>query len=53
MQPDLLNLAGYGLVSVQSVEHDYHIKAETLIAPAICIHCQSGSIELLARTCKI
>ena len=53
MQPDLLNLAGYRLLSVESNEHDYHIKAVAVVTPAICIHCQSGSIELLARTCKI
>lgn len=33
MQPDLLNLAGYRLVSVESSEHDYHIKAEATATP--------------------
>lgn len=49
MQPDLLNLAGYRLVSVESSEHDYHIKAEATATPEACIHCQSHSLVGFGR----
>jgi transposase len=49
VSPDLLNLAGYEVLAVDTNEHDYHIKACVIAAQESCIHCQSSSIVGFGR----
>lgn len=49
MPPDLLNLAGFRVLHVETNEHDYHITAETSEAPKRCEHCFSQTIVGFGR----
>lgn len=39
MPTNILNLPAYTITNIEETEHDYHINAETKIAPLACPHC--------------
>lgn len=49
MLPNLLNLPGINVVSVEETEHDYHIKASTTIAAKMCPHCFHPDLYAFGR----
>ena len=44
MPPDILNLPEYRALQVDDSGPDYHIRAEAIIPPAVCIHCGAASL---------
>ena len=44
MLPDILNLPEYRVLQVDDSGPDYHILAETIAPPVVCIHCGAASL---------
>jgi transposase len=42
--PNLLNLSGYRIITVDETDDAYHIAAETLVEPLSCPHCGNPTI---------
>ena len=49
MPANILNLPAYTVMAVDQTEHDYHIKAETKVAPIRCPICQSNKLVGFGR----
>lgn len=49
MPANILDLAAYTVIAIDKTEHDYHIKAETKVAPTRCPHCRSANIVGFGR----
>lgn len=44
IETSVLNLSGLSAVSIEELEHDYHIAAKTILKPSNCTHCKSSQI---------